>query len=611
MQSSDTTPQGDPALWFPTLRLGESAAVRRLLCVPYAGGSPAMYQRWRTRLADLVDVLPLCPPGRAHRFNEPPLHDVHELADEVAVASAQLCDRPVALFGYSLGALVALEVTRRLTAFGHAVLDQFGERAGLDLRSRLWPHGGDTPEARARLADTEIAQPALFAVEWALGRTLMDYGVTPYAMLGHSIGELVAATLAGVLSLRDAVDVVAARGQAMSKTDEGAMLFVNLAPGELLEYLDGTALTIAAINAERLVVVSGPLEETDALETRLRGDGVTCGRLEVSRAFHSPQMEPAAVRLVEAMDGRLTAGPDRLVVSNVTGEYLTAEQALDPEYWADHVRRPVRFADGLRTLANDGVTLFVEVGPGRGLRSLVAEAVPESVCLSVPIADGGTGRNLADVLGDIWLSGGDCDWAAWYRGEQRQKVAPPLYPFARTRHWLEPRPQALRPVPVGDQVPVGPAPPPSGTPLPLAGHAGPPSARTPMQRYLTRMWFELLGTEEIDVDDNFFDLGGHSLLAMQMVTQIRKDGPADLPMTVVFEIPTIAQLAEHLEDLGMAAPADGAAVAAGSSDPLPAAGPERPDEDDPELAALLAEVDGMSDDEVRAKLAELEGGDQR
>lgn len=498
------------------------------------------------------------------------------------------------------------------------VFDLFRDAAGLDLRSVLYPGSDEADAARARLAETQLTQPALFAVEWALGRTLFDYGVRPYAMLGHSVGELVAATLAGVLSLPDAVEVVALRCRLMSDTAEGAMLYANLSPAEAAERLAGGALAIAAVNSDRLVVLSGPVDAIERVEQELRVDGVPCGRLEVTRAFHSPAMEPAAAKLGDALHGRKMNEPSSLVVSNVTGEYLTAEQATSPEYWADQVRRTVRFADGLQTLVRDGVTVFLEVGPGRSLSGLAQAATRDATCL--PVLDNGSGEEMPDlleVLTGYWLEGGEVDWAAYYEGEERSRISLPGYPFARTRHWLDPKPyRAPRPAaPVGpERAAVAPAPAAASA---TRAERAPNAGRTPMQRYLTQLWHKLLGTEEIGLHDNFFELGGHSLLAMQLVTHLRKDIAADIAMTALFETPTVAGLAEYLESIGGRAPAiddevPGEATPGDDRPPgHPSESPAEPDMSDEDVAALVAEIESLSDEEVRARLAELDSEEDR
>ncbi|SCL14599.1 Acyl transferase domain-containing protein [Micromonospora nigra] len=514
-------------------------------------------------------------------------------------------DRPVFLFPgqgaqrVGMGAALA----RRDPIFARhleTVLDLF-KGAGLDLRSAIHPEAGDTEETRAALAWTQVTQPALFAVEWALGQTLVDLGVRPHAMLGHSIGELVAAVLAGVLDLPDAVTLVTLRGQALAETAEGAMLSVNLPVDEVRRLLDGRDLSVAAENAPSLVVVAGTEEAVEEFAALLRADGVTTTRLRVSHAFHSALVQPAAERLRAGLDGLTLREPRIPIVSNVTGDYLTAQEATSADYWVAQMCQPVRFADGVRTLVADQASAFLEVGPGRSLSALVRATASAATCLPVlTVDDTQEAEDLLGVLTDLWLLGGSYDMAAYYGDEQRARLSLPTYPFARTRHWLDPMPPAPRAAAPAQASPVV-APAAAATPAEDAGY-------TRTQRYLVALWKQLLGTERVGLNDSFFDLDGNSLLAMQMVTQVRRDGAAELEMTALFESPTVAGLAAHLEGSGFVPP-DGppAPDAAGAARPETAAPAQAPGGPADELAALLAEVDALSEDEVAARLAELDG----
>ncbi|MFI0418773.1 type I polyketide synthase [Spongiactinospora sp. 9N601] len=518
----------------------------------------------------------------------------------------------------------------------NTVTGLFAQDSGLDLGEVLQPGPGRETVAQEILARTEITQAALFAVEWALGRTLVQYGVRPYAMLGHSVGELVAATLAGVLTLPDAVAAITLRGRLMSESGPGAMVSVTLPADEAAKRASAADLAVAAVNGTELVTLSGAIKAVEELERELRAEGVACKRLETAHAFHSPMQEQAAARFGEAMSGTALCPPDSLVVSNVTGAYLTHEQAADPGYWAGHMLRPVQFAVGLELLIRDGVTIFLEAGPGNALSRLAKAAAPDTTCLSVLAEESGEERpDLVDVLTGHWLAGGEVDWNAWYAGERRGRLSLPLYPFARTRHWLEPAPHetataaAPRPVPTPVSAPAA-------RPAAPAAQAAADPSWTPMERYLGHVWRALLGVDEIGLHDNFFELGGHSLLAMQLATHLRKDGIESLTMEAMLETPSIALLAQYLESLG-ATPPDGAhpappppraaspaspAAPAWPATAWPPAAPVGPlprqahadapgDGDvtgDDDMAALVAEVESMSDEEVLSRLAELEGG---
>jgi phthiocerol/phenolphthiocerol synthesis type-I polyketide synthase E len=312
---------------------------------------------------------------------------------------------------------------------------------GLDVRELLFPPGEDGEQAERRLEQTAITQPALFIVEYALARLWMSWGVQPAAMLGHSIGEYVAACLAGVMSLPDALAVVAARGRLMQELPPGAMLSVPLEPAEV-EPLLGSQLSLAAHNAPRRVVVSGPREAVGALAEQLAGRGVECRRLHTSHAFHSRMMEPALPAFVAALS-RVELAPPRLpYISNLTGTWATAAEATDPGYWARHLLGTVRFSDGLRLLLAEPQRVLLEVGPGQTLCAL-ARQQPGRASGQVIVASARQVKDQRDdhayllgALGQAWLAGAVVDWRGFYAGEVRHRLALPTYPFERQEYWV-------------------------------------------------------------------------------------------------------------------------------------------------------------------------------
>ncbi len=327
--------------------------------------------------------------------------------------------------------------------------DQLDQCAGLleadlgqDIRDLLFPAPEATERAADRLRQTAIAQPALFAVEYALARLLMGWGLVPQAMIGHSLGEYVAACLAGVFSLEDGLALVAARGRLMQALPPGDMLAVSLGEADLIARLtDG--LDLAAVNAPDLCVVSGPPEAVAAFKARLDGDGVPCRPLHTSHAFHSAMMAPILDEIA-ALVGRIALHPPRIpYLSNLTGAWITAEEANRPAYWADHLRRPVRFADGLAALGESGAGLLLEVGPGRTLSGLAARAEGGAEMPCFPTLPQARDTAAADAvlmqsLADLWQRGAAMDWAGFWRHERRRRVSLPPYPFQRRSYWIAP-----------------------------------------------------------------------------------------------------------------------------------------------------------------------------
>jgi acyl transferase domain-containing protein/acyl carrier protein len=314
---------------------------------------------------------------------------------------------------------------------------------GLDLRAELFAPREREAEAAERLRQTALTQPALFAVEYALARLWKGWGVEPSAMIGHSIGEYVAAHLAGVFSLDDALRLVVERGRLMQTMPEGAMLAVPL-PAEEVEPLLGETLALAAVNAPSLCVVSGPSREVDSLEARLGERETTGMRLHTSHAFHSPMMDPILAAFRAQVEATTLAAPTLPVVSNRTGGWLTAAQATDPGYWVDHLRHTVRFAEGMRTLLDERERIFLEVGPGTALSGLArlnapVGEVPDLVtCVRHPKDSQGDQAFVLGALGRLWAAGAPIDSAAVFAGEKRHRVELPTYPFERRRYWIDP-----------------------------------------------------------------------------------------------------------------------------------------------------------------------------
>ncbi|WP_051284232.1 type I polyketide synthase [Nisaea denitrificans] len=319
--------------------------------------------------------------------------------------------------------------------------DGLNPHLGLDLRGLLYPEPGvDEEEAVDRLRQTAIAQPALFSVEYAMAALWRHWGVEPTALIGHSLGEYVAACLSGVMDLDTALALVAARGRLMQSAPSGAMLAVALSPRELDEFL-GDGLEIAAINAPNRCVVSGTSDAIDTLSERLEETGHQAQRLSVSHAFHSALMEPILEDFAREIGRHTLNAPSIPYVSNVTGTWITAEEARDPAAYQRHLRAPVAFSAGIECVLKDYPdAVFLEIGPGRALASMASRiAGPKTRALSsLPSAGSGTEdhRVLLASLGALWCAGTDVNWDNISEPE-RGRVPLPGYPFERARHWVD------------------------------------------------------------------------------------------------------------------------------------------------------------------------------
>jgi len=305
----------------------------------------------------------------------------------------------------------------------------------------------DGEEAARLLSDTSFAQPALFATEVALFRLLESLGLAPDLLAGHSIGELSAAHVAGVLSLPDAAALVAARGKLMGALPRGgAMLAVQATETEASESLEGeeASLSIAAINSLESVVISGEEGTIARAQERWEAAGRKTKRLAVSHAFHSPLIEPMLAEFEEIATSLDYGEPAVPIVSNLTGEVLTAEQAADPSYWVRQARAPVRFVDSVATLREKGASAFLELGPDAVLSAMARECLPEEGAndegpvLEAVLREGRPEPwTLARALASVQVRGRTVDWAALLEDAGPRLVALPSYPFQRKRYWLD------------------------------------------------------------------------------------------------------------------------------------------------------------------------------
>jgi acyl transferase domain-containing protein/acyl carrier protein len=315
-------------------------------------------------------------------------------------------------------------------------------QAKLDLHALLYPTADQQPYAAAQLERPSHFLPAVFSVSYALAQLWMSWGVRPEAMIGHSLGEYVAACLAGVMSLEDALKLVCVRGLLSEQLPAAAMLIVPLAEREIVPLL-GEALVIAAINGPEQCVVAGPIAAINALEQQLTAREVICRRLRVAGASHTPLVEPIIEPFLTALSSLRLSAPQTPYVSNVTGTWITAEQATSPAYWADHLRHTVRFSDGAGLLLEDQRRVLLEIGPGRTLSTL-AKLVPTGgrqqvilTSLRHPQEPQSDVAFLLATVGRLWLAGVSLDWAELHRDEPRRRVALPTYPFERQRFFIE------------------------------------------------------------------------------------------------------------------------------------------------------------------------------
>ncbi|MFI0421229.1 type I polyketide synthase [Spongiactinospora sp. 9N601] len=419
---------------------------------------------------------------------------------------------------------------------------------GHDLRTALYgpPESGARPagsgEHTARLDGIATglrpaAFPAVVATEYALAKLLESHGLVPVALLGHSLGEYAAACLAGVFALEDVLPLVAERERLFASVG-GVALSVALAPDALAPLL-GLDVAVAAVNSTEACLVSGTTEAVVALERRLAERGVDHHRLRVPSAVHTPLLDPVLDEYW-ALVARLTLkAPQIPYVSNVTGTWITAEQATDPGYWVRHSREPVRFADGVRVLCADAdAPLLLEAGPGGQLSKLARQVLGPDAAVTPALrhayAEQSDEAFFLAAMGRLWELGIDRAAAVWRLTGRRagppRRVPLPGYPFERRRHWIDPPPRGG--VPAGGPVPVRDDAQPDAGPVAVAQPVN-PAATDPMGQ-VTALWERALGIDGIAPDDNFFDLGGDSLLLMRLTAQVRDLLGTDLSVRRLF-----------------------------------------------------------------------------
>ncbi|NEU79518.1 type I polyketide synthase [Nostoc sp. UIC 10630] len=422
---------------------------------------------------------------------------------------------------------------------------------GLDLRQILYPQKHHFEEATEQLKQTALTQPALFIIEYALAQLWMSWGIHPQAMIGHSIGEYVAACLAGVFSLEDALSLVAKRGQLMQQLPPGAMLAVPLEEKQLQPLL-GEQLSLALINGPANCVVAGTTEAVETLQLKLMAQGVECRHLHTSHAFHSYMMEPILVPFTLAVKNTNLKPPQIPYLSNVTGTWITAEQATNPNYWAQHLRHEVRFADGLQQLLKQPEQILLEIGSGRILTTLVKqnpEKAPEQIVLSSlrhPQDEHSDVAFLLTTLGKLWLAGVQVNWSEFFAHEQRQRLPLPTYPFERQPYWIDapgiPQPTQFSSLQNTELTQ-------KREPIHLRPnlHNAYVAPTNEVQQSLAEIWQQFLGIGDIGIHDDFFELGGDSLQAVQLLSQLSQTFQKSLSPHSLLQAPTIAALAQLIQ----------------------------------------------------------------
>ena len=442
--------------------------------------------------------------------------------------------------------------------------EQLRDELGFDLRERLFADDADALRA------TALTQPAIFAIEYAMARLWMSVGIQPVAMIGHSVGEFVAAVIAGVMSLADGARLVARRGRLMQAQPAGAMLSVRLDAAQLKARLPA-ALSLAAENAPNACVVSGETAAIEAFQISLEASGIASRLLHTSHAFHSSMMDPLLSAFRNEVSGTPLQSPGIAIISTLSGTTLSDDEATSPDYWTRHLRGTVRFSTALQQLLGETQHAFLEIGPRTTLTALSRQQ-PQSRgrIVLASMADTPAGERAAwlDAVGQLWSLGAPVAADRLDRRSNKRRLRLPTYPFERKRHWIDIQEadnspavviaaskSALEPAPVS-----GPATPAiTNVLLPeisMADHSAGASAgsarSTRLIAQLTELFEDISGSdfEGADTDANFIELGLDSLSLTQVALQLQKTFALKITFRELMEsFSTFERLAVHIDQL--------------------------------------------------------------
>lgn len=424
---------------------------------------------------------------------------------------------------------------------------------GVDLRAVLYPAPAQATQAAETLRQTGLAQPAIFLTSYALAKLWESLGIQPALMLGHSVGEFVAATLAGVFTFADALKLLAARARLMQAMPGGSMLAIRL-PEDKARALLPAEVDVAALNAPASTIVSGPTPAIDALEATLKARDIGTARLHTSHGFHSAMMDPVLAPFAAEVAAVPRGAPQRTIISTATGAPLSAEQARDPNYWARQLRGTVRFADAVAEALKQPGRVLLEVGPGQSLsgplRQLVSAygAGKATVVPSAPAAaqeDASAGEHLMLALGRLWIAGVEPDWTVLHGGARRH-VGLPTYAFARVRHWIEPSLAMPAPLQAATLAPAAET---------AQDSAAPPADA--LRGRAVKVLSEITGMDFAPGDDgkSFLELGMDSLMLTQVAGRLKAEFRLDLKFRQLMEeLSTLDKLCAHLKVHASGAP---------------------------------------------------------
>jgi len=418
-----------------------------------------------------------------------------------------------------------------------------------DIRDKIFADKHDR-ESVENIAQTSVTQPALFMVEYSMAQAWMSIGVTPAALIGHSIGEYTAACLAKVMSLEDALFLICHRGRLMQSVSPGSMLAVRLSENKIKERLQGN-LTIGVINTAGLCVVSGSHAEIDVLEKTLTEEDIGTRRLHTSHAFHSEMMEPILDDFVQIAEKITLNDPQIPFLSNVTGTWITQSEAIDPHYWAQHLRKTVRFADGISTLIKNDYRVFLEVGPGNTLATIARQhAALFSYEISTIPSQPHPKQSISGYdfwlssIGNLWIQNVSIDWNSLYTNERR-RISLPTYAFDKMKHWIDPDANLLI---KKDQIYHIEA---NKEASNISDEAvkNEEDQSSNLESIIKLILSDILGYDSIIIEDEFYELGLDSMAVIEFAAKVKEILGVEIPLDLFTEDPTVADIINSISKI--------------------------------------------------------------
>jgi acyl transferase domain-containing protein len=435
-----------------------------------------------------------------------------------------------------------------------------------DIKQILYPSPGASGEdsPSSAIHRIENSQLVVFIIEYALAQLLITWGVKPQVMIGYSFGEYTAACISGVFSLEDALKIILCRGRLLARAAPGAMLSVPLSRDRLTPSLP-EEISLAIDNGSSCIV-AGTQAAVASFEKTMKAKKLMCMPVPHTVAMHSHMMDPILAPFEQELASVQFDKPQIPFISNLTGKPVNAEEVVKPTYWRQHLRETVCFSGGISHLAQKPAGIFIEIGPGRDLSTMVKRYFKDNTRQKALNLIRPPQKNDADVyyllkkLGYLWLYGVNIDWAAFYSGEKRRRVPLPAYPFQRQRLWIDTTLYQLS----KELLPANPVS--AGQPViddaaaPITAEPDPPSSprselNTPyvapanaLERVMAQVWEQFFGITPIGTRDDFFELGGDSLKAMNISTMIQRELSVEIPVAEFFRKQTIEGLAQYVKE---------------------------------------------------------------